>query len=490
MARYTSSGALDTGFGPAHTGKVAMSSSPASKFQAVALQADGKIVVAGQYDDKLTVARFTAAGDLDTSFDSDGLASVNLVGESWAAGVKVGDDGRIVAAGSLESTTTGYDLLVACFNSDGSHDDTFGLDGVFATDFGSAADHGGAVVIDGTGRVLVAGYSYFSYAGDWGNRATLIRLTSQGYLDPTFGIQGKVWPTAANHLIAQGLQLDSLGRPVLAGVVEFEASQSWLMRFSSNGAIDHGFGVDGVKMLINADACTLYGGVYLDSQGRLLGAGTSGNNALVTRHQSDDHTNLWGGTWWWSDPERNDSYLVDTNLVTIRTTAMQDIWNCQRGQAPMFYRNMPGGNWAVEATVQVSDLQQDTLAGLLLWNGEESGSAVHTLYVGLTNLLGTPKLTIQGSIPELCSKQMILNDYLSQSVTVKIVRSGNDYTFYYAQIIDAWSELGTVTTAAEFSKVGFIAKTWDASNDLDAQFSFFDLNLSGAAACLDLLLNP
>ena len=489
VARFNANGTVDTGFGAG--GKFIMPSGDPSSWNAVALQADGKIVVAGQVGDQFTVARFTAAGALDSGFDGDGLASAAIAGYSWAEDVAVNGEGKIVAVGGVDNDTSDYDVLVVSFNSDGSGNADFGLAGLFALDFSAnSVDSARRLVIDGSGRIVVAGH--FEDPFDYEHKAFLIRLASGGYLDPSFGDMGRVRLSADDGLIATGLQQDSLGRLVLAGYLDFE-DDSWLARFSADGALDHGFGYDGLKVVSRGeDSCYFHGGLSLDSQDRPVCTGSTTGKLIVTRHQSDDHTYLWNNTWWWSDPERTDSYLVEADRVTIKAGATQDIWNCTRGQAPMFCRDLPGGyHWTVEATIQVPDLKQDTLAGLVLWNGGETGPAVHALYAGLTNLLGASKLTIQGSTPELCTRQWWSSaNYPGQAIGVKIVRSGNHYTFYYSQIIDAWSQMDTITTTADFNKVGFLAKTWHATNDIEARFSNFVVSTPGAAPCLDLLLSP
>ena len=340
VARFNANGTVDTGFGAG--GKFIMPSGDPSSWNAVALQADGKIVVAGQVGDQFTVARFTAAGALDSGFGGDGLASAAIAGYSWAEDVAVNGEGKIVAVGGVDNDTSDYDVLVVSFNSDGSGNADFGLAGLFALDFSAnSVDSARRLVIDGSGRIVVAGH--FEDPFDYEHKAFLIRLASGGYLDPSFGDMGRVRLSADDGLFATGLQQDSLGRLVLAGYLDFE-DDSWLARFSADGALDHGFGYDGLKVVSRGeDSCYFHGGLSLDSQDRPVCTGSTTGKLIVTRHQSDDHTYLWNNTWWWSDPERTDSYLVEADRVTIKAGATQDIWNCTRGQAPMFCRELPGG---------------------------------------------------------------------------------------------------------------------------------------------------
>ena len=486
LARYNGNGTLDTTFGAA--GK---SLTPYSSYwEGVALQSDGKIVVAGYTDffpGGFSVARFTTEGDLDGTFDMEGIASLGSDG-FLAYDVTIDGNGKIVAtgydAGNLDFTTARFN------NDDGTLNTTFGYAGVSHVDIDGDHDEAKRLAIDGAGRIYLAGWA--ECTDD--EAAVVVRLTSSGNLDNTFGNQGKaIYPVADYNMAVRGLTLDPMGRPVVSGFFlspeggAYEGS-SWLIRFTGDGMLDHGFGVDGLMVVSHGSYCSFTAGVCSDPQGRLLCGGVTDGNPIVTRHQSDDHSTLGSATWWWSDPERNDKYLVDPGLVTIHANAYQDLWNCQRLQAPMFYRDLPGGShWSVTTLVYVPSQNQDTLAGLMVWNGAGSG-AVHALYVGLADVLGTPWVIAQGSIPENCAAALPYASYALEMVVVGIVRSGNDYTFSYAPPFGAWVEMGTITTTADFSKVGFMAKTW-STNDIEAQFSFFNLVRPGVTSSLDLLLH-
>ena len=490
MARYNSNGTLDTSFGT--DGKVHSGYGNAS-WQAVTLQADGKIVVAGKKDGHFTVARFTTGGVLDTTFNLTGIATVVIGDASGASDVAVDSNGKIVAVGAGGSSGSPGDFAVARFNDDGTLNLSFGTAGITTVDLaGASSDAARKLAIDGSGKIYVAGEA----DGGSDGMAAVVRLTSSGVLDTTFGATGKLTYQVSNEdMHTTGLVLDPQGRPVLGGhfsgysVGPYD-SYSWIIRFTTDGTLDHGFGVDGLWVsTLGAGTYSLYAGVHSADRGLLLFGGQTEYGPTISRHQTDDHSKVGNDTWWWSDPERNDNYLVEPGLVTIHANAAQNLWSCQRLQAPMFYRDLPAGkHWSVTTLLYVPSQNQDTMAGLMLWNGAESG-AVHTLYVGLADVLGTPWVIAAGSIPENCAAALPYASYAMDLVVVSIVRSGNDYTFSYAPPFGAWVEMGTITTAADFSKVGFMAKSW-ATNDIEAQFSFFSLVKPGAASSLDLLLSP
>jgi uncharacterized delta-60 repeat protein len=129
---------------------------------AVALQTNGKIVVAGDYDIfRSGVARFTTDGRLDSSFGGDGVVQANLGDNEQAfVSLAIQKDGRIVAAGHVEphegGDTTVPRIVVARFLRDGSLDDTWGGNGKVATRFSGGAGCDG-VALQADGRVVVVG---------------------------------------------------------------------------------------------------------------------------------------------------------------------------------------------------------------------------------------------------------------------------------------------------------------------------------------------
>jgi uncharacterized delta-60 repeat protein len=128
----------------------------------VALQPDGRIVVAGDQDIfAFGLARFLSDGRLDRSFGGDGTIRQEVDGgEQGANGLVIQDDGRIVATGSSGpheggDTTVSRFVLIRLL-ADGSRDTTFGVDGEVRTFFpGDASAHGSAADLEG--RIVVVG---------------------------------------------------------------------------------------------------------------------------------------------------------------------------------------------------------------------------------------------------------------------------------------------------------------------------------------------
>ncbi|MGH9268318.1 MAG: FG-GAP-like repeat-containing protein, partial [Acidimicrobiales bacterium] len=159
LARYADNGALDATFGTGGTVVTAVGGDDDGA-NAVALQTDGKIVVAGfsfnGVDFDFAVVRYTSAGALDSGFGEDGAATTDISGDDdGAAGVVIQSDGRIVAAGDTNAGPN-IDFALARFNPDGSPDSTFGTNGKVTTDFNSDNDRAFAVALSGQ-KIVAAG---------------------------------------------------------------------------------------------------------------------------------------------------------------------------------------------------------------------------------------------------------------------------------------------------------------------------------------------
>ncbi len=195
-----------------------------------------------------------------------------------------------------------------------------------------------------------------------------------------------------------------------------------------------------------------------------------------------------GHTWWWSDPALANTYAVDSQKATINVTAYQDMWSCSRGQAPMLSFVLPASrSWTAQVKLSVPALNPDTMAGLALWDGNEQGT-VHALYLGLIHTWGFPWVLVEGSTPENCAGTYGAAILLDTQVYLKIRKSGNTYHFAYKPVGGSWTDLGPVTTTAAFTRLGFMAKSWNV-NGLQAEFSGFKLASPSLAPIYHLLLN-
>ncbi|HSK16296.1 MAG TPA: hypothetical protein VK915_09005 [Gaiellaceae bacterium] len=188
-------------------GAVRLDSGASEGAYAVAVQPDGKIVVAGDTSggENAVVYRLKPNGDPDPAFDGDGVIELDSGGDEEAYAVALQPDGKIVVAGR---TSIGYDATVYRLRSNGSHDPTFDGDGTVAIDAGGV-ERASAVAIQANGKIVASGQTT--------NSAAAFRLTGNGSPDPSFGENGVRTLKADDLSDAEAVVLQRDGRIVLGG---------------------------------------------------------------------------------------------------------------------------------------------------------------------------------------------------------------------------------------------------------------------------------
>ena len=210
LSRLTTGGQPDATFGNNAAGTVTtpFAASSASTAGVVAIQSDGRIVVAGNGltnagPRDFEVARYLGTGALDGSFNGSGTEDIPVGGEDAAVqAMAIQPNGKIVLAGGprggpqvgFGSVEPGHTALVR-LNTDGTPDRTFGQSG--GQDLvpfpNSTADTANAVTIDpATGKLLVAGTAQLTVNGQSTGEIIADRLNPDGSLDATFGDPGMV----------------------------------------------------------------------------------------------------------------------------------------------------------------------------------------------------------------------------------------------------------------------------------------------------------
>lgn len=242
IARYLASGALDTSFNS--TGTVITPIGTSNDLAiAVALQPDGKIVIAGFCFDASTrnscLARYLANGALDTSFNSTGTV-VSPVGSS--ASLALQPDGKIVAAGPCYNGVNN-DFCLARYLTNGALDASFNTTGAVVTAVGPSDDNASAVAIQVDGKIVVAGACSNGVNSDF----CLARYHPDGTLDASFNATGTVMTAIGpGNDVASGLALQPDGKIVVAGTCSNGSNNDFcLTRYLANGALDASFNANG-----------------------------------------------------------------------------------------------------------------------------------------------------------------------------------------------------------------------------------------------------
>jgi uncharacterized delta-60 repeat protein len=283
LARYNADGSLDTTFG--NGGKVTTDLGGFDAAFGVALQADGKIVAAGQggAGGGFALARYNADGSLDPSFGSGGEVTTHFTGGvEVAIAVAIQLDGKIVVTG--QTFSGGFQqFALARYNADGSLDTTFGSGGILMTDFGLGSGFGGALVIQPDGKVVAAGRA--------GTDFVLARYNGDGSPDASFGSGGMVTTDfgGAAFDAAFGVALQPNGKIVAAGgTFSFPSADFALARYKADGSLDPSFGTGG-KVTTDFGAFDVASAVALQADGKIIAAGQggAGSDFALARYLGD-----------------------------------------------------------------------------------------------------------------------------------------------------------------------------------------------------------
>jgi uncharacterized delta-60 repeat protein len=213
VVRYRSNGTLDATF--AEAGKAFLAKNGTAR--ALAIQSDGKIVITGYRPSGLTLARLLPDGSLDQSFSGNGI-----VGSLWDSGayliwpleVALQANGKMLVAGDYDIFRSG----IARFTASGKLDTTFSGDGVAVVKLGSNEQGFSGLAIEPNGRIVAAGYVTPHEFGDTTiPHIVVARLLRTGVLDDSWGGDGKVGTYFPGGCSASDVALQADGKAVVVG---------------------------------------------------------------------------------------------------------------------------------------------------------------------------------------------------------------------------------------------------------------------------------
>ena len=295
-ARLNSDGNLDTSF-------MAGASGANSALYALALQADGKIVIGGAFTSfsgtaRNGIARLSASGAVDTSFLASGSGANNPV-----RSLGIQSDGKVVLGGAFTLVNDEVRTGIARLN------DTGALDNAGA---GVVRHDVEAMSVQSDGKIIIGG-SFVNFAGTSRNR--IARLNNDGTLDTSFLATGA---GANGDVLALAVQAD--GKIVIGGNFTNVngTGRNRIARLNTDGSLDTGFvvgaGADSAvrKIAIQADNRILIGGSFANIDGvarngiarlgaagaldgSFLGSGNGANGAVFTLALQSDGKVLIGG---------------------------------------------------------------------------------------------------------------------------------------------------------------------------------------------------
>ncbi len=260
---------------------------PNSKPSAMAIQADGKILLAGQNfftkdlsrtDTDFSLIRYNRNGTHDGNFGNLGKITTGFPGVNDSAkALTIQADGKIVVAGFMTTISPNnplnQDFGIVRYLADGNADASFGQGGIVLTDFSGKTDSALAISLQPDGHLFVAGVSTST---DKKDSLALARYNNDGSLDSSFGSGGKVSSEFAGRISLIRFQAD--GKFVVAGSTT--NSDFTLARYQADGSPDKAFGVDGIITTAFSAAYAVVNDLIFTPQGQLIAVGTAGSDPL------------------------------------------------------------------------------------------------------------------------------------------------------------------------------------------------------------------
>jgi uncharacterized delta-60 repeat protein len=244
---------------------------------AVVVQADGNIVVAGSSsnaaDLDFMLFRLQPDGSLDPTFNFDGTV-ITPVGyfDDEILAVTLQDDGKIIAVG-YSSNGNNRDFAMVRYNSDGSLDRNFGLEGMVVTAVGNSHDEITGVALQADGSIVVTG----SAMGTAGRVVALARYFADGSLDTGFGDDGFALIGVGQDAQAESVVLLADQRIIVSGSYsEDDKTGLMLVGLTSAGRLDKNFADNGVAVPADGSVFTEGYGMFVRRDGKILVAGSVG----------------------------------------------------------------------------------------------------------------------------------------------------------------------------------------------------------------------
>jgi uncharacterized delta-60 repeat protein len=267
-------GSLDSTFGSYGFASSGYPTDNAIRSGGVVIQADSSIVtlqcVGGLDTSYIALERFLPDGSVDNSFGTNGLVLPLIPFNAVPQCIALQADGKILVGGSASNNNITMGT-VSRFNTNGTSDATFGTGGTYNSQFpGSTSDNVVAISVLDNGEIIAGGTTISNLHP----KSSIIKLTSTGTLDSTFGTNGRV---KADTLFMYCMTVQSNGKIVLGGIMTYMA----MSRFLPNGTPDSTFGTNGIVITNNTYGYSSWPvGIFALPNGKILAGGEAETNQL------------------------------------------------------------------------------------------------------------------------------------------------------------------------------------------------------------------
>lgn len=274
-------GELDPTFGASGSERIFLAKKGTLSLRGVAVQPDGKIVLAGRNEtaEAVLVVRLLENGAFDPSFGNGGVVTTPLPAESFGEGraVAIQPDGKIVVVGVAKGLVNA-DFAAFRYLANGAPDPAFGGgDGIELIPVGALEDRAEAVTIGANERILLTGEARLP-AGK--SKAGVVILQADGKPDPGFGAGGvKLLSLSGMAEVdrGEGIAQQPDGKIVIAdGTGAATGGGFTIARLLAGGELDPGFGMGGVVNTPIPGSATAKGratDVLVQPDGRIVASG-------------------------------------------------------------------------------------------------------------------------------------------------------------------------------------------------------------------------
>ncbi len=451
-------GTLDSTF--SKDGKVITNIGQGNSNNSVAIQTNGKIIVAGGFyngsNNDFVLVRYKSGGSIDNAFGLNGKVTTDLGGDEICNAIAIQPDDKIIIAG-YSQTASGADFALVRYLPNGTLDSGFGKKGKVITDVNSKNNYGYALMLQPDGKIIEVGVS--------GKDITLLRYTIKGKPDTSFGEAGVVVTNLTGEVRANSVALQTDGKIVVAGnqptIYSGDSYNFFLVRYNTNGSLDKGFGDHGkvITPIWHFDAYGYYfhcNSLAIQPDGKIVVVGSlfSPRQSALVRYKSNgdiDSSFATNGLIYFSGAACDDRALIIQNKkIIVSGTLYQDfaLWSFKPngnfdnsfGTQGMARTNFGHNDEGSSVVVQAD--------GKLLQAGSSNRSIAVARFIGETGLVPnaaathtrnnivktihifpnpvTNVLTIQGLSPNCIKSVSIIN--ADGKVLRKEVVSGIDYS--------------------------------------------------------------
>ncbi|MEO6719634.1 MAG: T9SS type A sorting domain-containing protein [Ferruginibacter sp.] len=276
LARYNTDGELDPSFGNAGV-IIAYLGSSIEFLTSVAITSKGDIIAGGGTQvngvDHFTLVRFTANGMLDHSFGNNSISITDFGQPSLINKIALQADGKIVATGTVGSSTGG-DFAIARYNEDGSPDLTFNFTGRTSADFGYI-DRANAITMDPGGKIYVGGNSLDI---SFNRHFRVARFNADGQMDLTYnGGSGSVSTVGNSDDVLTNIILQIDGTIIASGHTNLNTASYdiEIIHINEDGKIDKNFANNGLLLAGSDTQSDESSFLIIDANGKMLTGGSS-----------------------------------------------------------------------------------------------------------------------------------------------------------------------------------------------------------------------